>query len=139
MRTPLILKWPLYMSFRWFGWPHMNPISLTISLTNHCNHRCQTCDVYDNIQNDLTVDEYRNGLARVERLVRWLQPGAVCFVGLAGWRVAVDRAAVAGRQEIEIGGRPVYVMPSTSGLNANSRLDDLIEHLRAAAKLAAQG
>ena len=40
---------------------------------------------------ELTRDEYRDGLARVERLVRWLQPGAVCFVGLAGWRAAVDR------------------------------------------------
>ena len=27
----------------------------------------------------------------------WLQPGAVCFVGLAGWRAAVDRKASARR------------------------------------------
>ncbi len=67
---------------------------------------------------ELTRDEYRAGLARVERLVAWLQPGAVCFVGLAGWRAAVDRKAVAGEQPDGIGGRPVYVMPSTSGLNA---------------------
>jgi TDG/mug DNA glycosylase family protein len=39
---------------------------------------------------ELTVDDYRDGFARVERLARWLQPGAVCFVGLAGWRAAVD-------------------------------------------------
>ena len=31
---------------------------------------------------------------------------------------------------------PVYVMPSTSGLNAHSRLDDLTAHFRAAGKLA---
>jgi hypothetical protein len=30
----------------------------------------------------------------------------------------------------------VYVMPSTSGLNAHSRLADLTAHLRAAADLA---
>jgi SAM-dependent methyltransferase len=32
----------------------------------------------------LTREEYRTGAARVESLVRWLEPGAVCFVGLAG-------------------------------------------------------
>ncbi len=40
------------------------------------------------------------------------------MVGLAGWRAAVDRKAVAGVQPEPFGGRPVYVMPSTSGLNA---------------------
>src|SRR5262249_16704592 len=32
---------------------------------------------------ELTKDDYRNGFARVERMVRWLEPGAVVFVGLA--------------------------------------------------------
>ncbi len=85
---------------------------------------------------ELDVGEYRDGLARVERLVTWLQPGAVCFVGLAGWRAAVDRKAVAGLQPGTIGGRPAYLMPSTSGLNAHSRLDDLTQHLRRAAEVA---
>ena len=85
---------------------------------------------------ELAPDEYRHGLDRVERLVRWLTPGAVCFVGLAGYRVAVDRRAKAGAQPESLGGRPVYVMPSTSGLNAHSRLDDLTDHLRQAYDLA---
>jgi TDG/mug DNA glycosylase family protein len=84
---------------------------------------------------DLTRDEYRAGLARVERLVQWLQPGAVCFVGLAGWRAAVDRHAVAGEQPDGIGGRPAYVMPSTSGLNARTPPSELADHLRAAMSL----
>ncbi len=78
---------------------------------------------------------YRQGLARVERLVAWLQPGAVCFVGMAGWRAAFDRTAVAGVQPRLVGGRPAYVMPSTSGLNARTSLDELTGHLRAAAAL----
>ena len=82
---------------------------------------------------ELDRDEYRLGLARVERLVRWLHPGAVCFVGLAGWRAAVDRRATAGWQAGGLGGRPAYLMPSTSGLNAHSRPAQLAEHLRAAA------
>jgi TDG/mug DNA glycosylase family protein len=84
----------------------------------------------------LTAAEYREGLARVERLVSWLRPGAVCFVGLAGWRAAVDRRAAAGAQPGDLGGVPVYVMPSTSGLNASCGLSELTEHLRAAAALA---
>jgi TDG/mug DNA glycosylase family protein len=87
---------------------------------------------------ELTRDEYRAGLGRVERLVRWLQPGVVCFVGLAGWRAAVDRRAVAGEQPDGLAGRPVYVMPSTSGLNARVPLDELADHLRAAASLASR-
>jgi len=84
----------------------------------------------------LTAAEYRAGFRRVERLVRWLGPAAVCFVGLAGWRAAVDRRAGAGPQPSGIGGRPVYVMPSTSGANAHASLDTLTAHLRAAAALA---
>ena len=69
-------------------------------------------------------------------LVAWLRPSLVLFVGLAGWRAAVDRRAEPGWQQRELGGRPAYVMPSTSGLNAHARLDDLTGHLRAALALA---
>lgn len=81
---------------------------------------------------ELHRDEFIEGLARIDRLVSWLEPEVVCFVGLAGWRAASDRHAQAGWQERSVGGRPAYVMPSTSGLNANAQLPDLIEHLRAA-------
>lgn len=82
---------------------------------------------------ELTRDDYRDGLKRVERLVRWLQPAAVCFVGLAGWRAAVDRKATVGPVVGGFGDVPAYLMPSTSGLNARTSLDDLTTHLRAAA------
>jgi len=85
---------------------------------------------------ELTADEYRHGIDRLDALGRWLQPGAICFVGLAGWRAAVDRQASAGEQPRPVGGRPVYVMPSTSGLNARTPPAELVEHLRAAARLA---
>jgi double-stranded uracil-DNA glycosylase len=85
---------------------------------------------------ELTADDYRRGLARVERLVAWLQPGAVCFVGLAGWRAAFDRRAAAGVQPAGLAGVPVYVMPSTSGLNARTLVADHADHLRAALALA---
>jgi TDG/mug DNA glycosylase family protein len=87
---------------------------------------------------ELDAEEYRVGARRVERMVRRLQPGAVVFVGLAGWRAAVDRKAAPGRQPDGFGGVPTYVMPSTSGLNARTTLVELIAHLKAAAALAPQ-
>jgi double-stranded uracil-DNA glycosylase len=85
---------------------------------------------------ELTRDEYRAGVARLERLTAWLRPGAVCFVGLAGWRAAVDRAAEPGPQAVGLGDVPVYVMPSTSGVNARVSPAELSRHLRAAVALA---
>jgi TDG/mug DNA glycosylase family protein len=85
---------------------------------------------------ELDVDEYRDGVGRVRRLVEWLRPGAVVFVGLAGWRAAIDRRARAGPVEDGFAGVPAYVMPSTSGLNASSQVRDLVAHVRAATDLA---
>ena len=84
---------------------------------------------------ELTAAEYSEGLERLESLAERLEPAVVCFVGLAGWRAAVDRRAAPGPQTRQIGGRPAYVMPSTSGLNARTSLDELTAHLRAAASL----
>ena len=77
----------------------------------------------------LTAEEYRAGAERVRRLVGWLRPGLVLFVGLAGWRAAVDAKAVPGLQPEAFAGVPAYVMPSTSGLNAHSRPADLAAHM----------
>lgn len=83
---------------------------------------------------ELDPTEYVDGLARLDRLAAWLRPDVLCFVGLAGWRLAVDKRAKPGWQDTRVGGRPAYVMPSTSGLNASSQLSDLTEHLRIASE-----
>ncbi len=82
---------------------------------------------------ELRADEYRAGVERLDALCRWLAPSAVAVVGLAGWRAAVDRRAAVGWQERHLGPSPVYVLPSTSGLNAGTSLRALADHLRAAA------
>jgi TDG/mug DNA glycosylase family protein len=81
----------------------------------------------------LTREEFRAGAARLERLVAWLEPGAVCFVGLSGYRAAIDRRAQSGWQAQPFGGRPAYVMPNTSGVNGHAKPAELAEHLNAAA------
>jgi TDG/mug DNA glycosylase family protein len=85
----------------------------------------------------VTREEYRRGADRVERLVEWLRPEAVCFVGLAGYRAARDRNATVGWQNRPYGGRPAYVMPNPSGLNAHTRPADFVAHLRAIREAAA--
>jgi TDG/mug DNA glycosylase family protein len=81
---------------------------------------------------EIDVAEYRSGTARVERLVRWLAPTVVCMVGLSGWRSAVDAHALPGVQPGRFAGRPLYVMPSTSGANAHAQLPELVAHFRRA-------
>lgn len=82
---------------------------------------------------EVSPDEFRDGVGRLDRLCQRLRPDAVVLVGLAGWRAAVDRRAAPGWQERRLGPSPVYVMPSTSGLNAGTSLATLVDHLRAAA------
>jgi double-stranded uracil-DNA glycosylase len=83
--------------------------------------------------------EYREGIARVERLVAWLRPRVVCFVGLTGWRAAVSAAATRGLQAEPFAGVPAFVMPNTSGVNAHSRLEDFVADLVAVRRLATAG
>ena len=84
----------------------------------------------------LSAGEYQAGAERVQRMVHWLQPGVVLFVGLAGWRAAVDRHAQPGPQPSPFGGAPAYVMPSTSGRNARTSPAELAAHMRRALALA---
>lgn len=83
----------------------------------------------------LSAREFRDGAGRVERLVRRLDPSVVVFVGLSGWRAVYDPRARPGLQEGGFGGRPAYLMPSTSGANAGLDLAGAVSHLRAAAAL----
>jgi len=86
---------------------------------------------------ELSPAEFRHGFDRLDALCTWLQPGAICVLGVTGWRTASgDRTAQLGLQDRTLGGRPVYVMPNPSGLNAHTNVEDLIHHLHAALDLA---
>jgi TDG/mug DNA glycosylase family protein len=80
---------------------------------------------------ELRPSEYRDGVARVERLVAWLRPRVLCVVGLTGWRTAVDQRATPGQQPAALAGVPVYVVPSSSGRNAHLSFGDLVSRLQA--------
>ena len=78
----------------------------------------------------VTRTEYVEGVERVRRLVAsGCDRGLILFVGLAGWRSAVDRRAMAGIQPEPFGGATAYVMPSTSGLNTHASTAQLTAHM----------
>lgn len=81
---------------------------------------------------EVTTREFRRGLGRLEDLVSTFSPSVVCFVGLEGWRRAVDRGGRPGWIAGGMGGSAAYLMPSTSGRNAGASLSTLRDHLQRA-------
>jgi TDG/mug DNA glycosylase family protein len=74
---------------------------------------------------ELRPAELRAGAAALERTVRRHRPRLVAVVGVTAYRVAFARPnAVLGLQDDEIGGRPVWVLPNPSGLNAHYKPAD---------------
>ena len=74
---------------------------------------------------ELTLAELRDGATALEVTVREHRPRLVAVVGLTAYRMAFDRPkATMGRQPDEIGGRPVWVLPNPSGLNAHYKPAD---------------
>jgi TDG/mug DNA glycosylase family protein len=75
---------------------------------------------------ELTDEELRAGFAALRSLVERCEPRLVAIVGVTAWRIASgDRKARLGLQEQTLGGRPVWVLPNPSGLNAHHQLPDL--------------
>jgi TDG/mug DNA glycosylase family protein len=76
---------------------------------------------------ELSAGELREGAVALEQLARRHRPAVVAVVGIGAWRTAFGepRAAV-GRQERTVGGRPAWVLPNPSGLNAHHQLPELV-------------
>jgi TDG/mug DNA glycosylase family protein len=74
---------------------------------------------------ELTVAELRAGGERLEETVRAWAPRLVAIVGIMAYRAAFSRLhAGMGLQEELVGGRPVWVLPNPSGLNAHYKPAD---------------
>ncbi len=69
--------------------------------------------------------ELRAGAVELEATVRAWTPRLVAVVGVVAYRAAFARPhAVMGLQEEQVGGRPVWVLPNPSGLNAHYKPAD---------------
>ena len=81
---------------------------------------------------ELDDDELRAGRRRLERKVRRYRPALLAVVGIGAYRVAFDRPrAGLGLQPDRLAGVPVWVLPNTSGLNANHQAADFARAFRA--------
>jgi double-stranded uracil-DNA glycosylase len=89
-----------------------------IGITNIASRATRAAD-------ELTLEELRVGAARLVRTVGRYQPRLVAVVGLTAYRLAFARPeARMGLQPDELGGRPVWVLPNPSGLNAHYKPPD---------------
>jgi double-stranded uracil-DNA glycosylase len=80
---------------------------------------------------ELSDAELRSGGHRLTELVAEYRPRLVAVVGVTAYRVAFGRRrAAVGPQPERIGGRPVWVLPNPSGLNAHYQLPELAEEFR---------
>jgi double-stranded uracil-DNA glycosylase len=74
---------------------------------------------------ELTRAELRAGAAALEGVVAEQGTRLVAVVGLTAYRLAFERPGAAmGLQPEKIGGRPVWVLPNPSGLNAHYKPAD---------------
>ena len=80
---------------------------------------------------ELNAAELAHGGQRLERIVAEFQPQSVAVLGITAYRTAYARPqAQMGRQPALIGGRPVWVLPNPSGLNAHYTLASLAQVFR---------
>ncbi|HYN29021.1 MAG TPA: mismatch-specific DNA-glycosylase [Dermatophilaceae bacterium] len=80
---------------------------------------------------------HRAGADRLSRLVQRTRPRVVAVLGVTAYRRAFGRPkAVAGRQEEQLAGAELWVLPNPSGLNAHETVDSLAAAYRAAAQAA---
>ncbi len=68
----VLLRIPLYQSFRYFGWPRMRPINLTLSPSPRCNSQCLTCRIWRKRENELTLSEWERILRSVGKAAYWV-------------------------------------------------------------------
>ena len=77
---------------------------------------------------ELAAPELVAGLDRVGTVAAEHAPRWVGVLGLSTWRIATgDRRAEVGPQQRTVGGRPVWLLPNPSGLNASWQLPRLAE------------
>ena len=88
-------------------------LSAGIGITNLVNRATARAD-------ELTDDEIRAGVPRLEKLVAEWRPHSVAILGVSAYRTAFGRPrAKVGRQEATLDGIPLWVLPNPSGLNAH--------------------
>ena len=83
---------------------------------------------------ELTPAQLQDGAASLTALVERTRPPVVAVLGLTAYRQAFAYPrATAGRQEVDLAGAELWVLPNPSGLNAHETADSLAQAYRDAA------
>jgi TDG/mug DNA glycosylase family protein len=86
---------------------------------------------------ELSDDELREGGRDLEALVDRVRPRVVAVAGITAYRAAFSmRGAVPGRQQVDLNGSELWVVPNPSGLNAHETIATLAEAYAEAARAA---
>ena len=124
--TPGNRLWPALHASGWTPrrlqpWETADVLAAGLGITNLVMRATARAD-------ELTDDELRAGLPRLEELAARVQPRFVAFLGLSSYRVATgERRASVGEQDRTIGGARTWLLPNPSGLNASWQLPRLAE------------
>lgn len=124
--TPGNRLWPALHASGWTPrrlqpWETTDVLAAGLGITNLVMRATARAD-------ELTDDELRAGLLRLEELAARVQPRFVAFLGLSSYRVATgERRAGVGEQGRTIGGARTWLLPNPSGLNASWQLPRLAE------------
>ena len=97
-------------------------------------HRCGITNIVARASaaaDELTREELERGAKTLVRKVRRFAPRYLAMVGSGAYRTAFGRPrATLGLQEETIGATRIWVLPNTSGLNANYKPAALVELYR---------
>ena len=86
---------------------------------------------------ELRLEEYGQGALLLARKVKRYQPRFVAFLGVQAYRLAAEQPlARIGAQPSPFAGKPAWVLPNPSGLNAHYQLDGLVREYSKLARAA---
>lgn len=89
---------------------------------------------------ELSPEELREGGRLLAGKVARSAPGVLAIVGIGAYRTAFGQPrATTGPQASKVGGRPVWVLPNPSGLNAHYQLPSLVAQFRQLREAIASG
>lgn len=95
-----------------------------IGVTNLVNRATASAD-------ELDLADFRRGARRISAKVRRYRPKVVAFVGMGAYRVAFGRPrARGGRQEEQLAGATIWVLPNPSGRTAGYQMPALARAFR---------
>ncbi len=68
----ILPKIPQYKLFRYYNYPKILPLNLTVSITYHCNSRCRTYNVWKKKTDEFTKDEFDKTFGSIGKSPYWL-------------------------------------------------------------------